>query len=116
MHRQLKRHQPSSKEAADICRTRLAGIAEEYFVTPNNREGFSLQQEHFYTIRPLKKNDDLVITHLDKGKGVVILKRKDYIEKMLDILSHTSKFKRVGPSAQFDGMARIERSLQNMLR
>ena len=49
------------------------------------------------------------------GKGVVILK-KDYIEKMLDILNDTSKFKRLGPRAQFDGTARTERSLQNMLR
>ena len=51
MHRQLKRHQPSSKEAADICRTRLAGIAEEYLVTPNNCEGFSWQKEYFNMFR-----------------------------------------------------------------
>ena len=66
-----------------------------------------MQREHFNSIRSLKKNDNLVITCLSKGKDVVFLK-KDYINKILDILNDKSKFKILGTSAQFDGTARKE--------
>ena len=40
----------------------------------------------------MKKDHDLIIAKPDKGQGVVILQREDYIAKMDHILSDTSKF------------------------
>ena len=41
----------------------------------------------------LFKNPNLIITRPDKGKGVVILNKKDYIEKVEKIINDTTKFK-----------------------
>ena len=116
LYKQLKHYGPTSVEADDICRTKLAGIAEQFHGTPNNLAGFSLRKEHFKTIKSLRNNPEIVITRPDKGKGVVILRRKDYIDKMTTILNDTSKFTRLGPCTSHDSTARIERSLQDMLR
>ena len=45
----------------------------------------------------LDYNKDIVILHPDKGSGTVILNSDDYIKKLLDIISDTSKIKK--PSA-----------------
>ena len=58
----------------------------------------------------------MVILRPDKGQGVVIMDKNDYIEKMLNILSDTTKFKKLGDCGSHDGTARIERSLQEALR
>lgn len=46
-------------------------------------------------LKNLRENHDLYISRPDKGNGVVILNRTDYISKMSDLLSDTSKFIRV---------------------
>ena len=42
------------------------------------------------------------------------MNRKEYIQKMLDILNENKKFKRLGNCAEFDHAAAIERSMQTM--
>ena len=115
-YQQLTRHEPSSLEDAEECRTKLASIADSFHNTPNDRQGFSLKAEHFKTIKSLKSNDTLVITRPDKGKGVVILDKADYVEKMMHILDDTTKFSRLGPCESHDNTARKETSLQTFLR
>ena len=77
---------------------------------PNNLNGFSLQEEHFKAMKSLKKKSDIIITRPDKGKCVVLL------QKMMDILKDNSKFTGLGPFADHDSTARVERSLQETLR
>src|ERR1700761_2025632 len=43
-------------------------------------------------LRKLGKNDDLYISKPDKGNGIVILNRSDYVLKMENLLSDRSKF------------------------
>ena len=66
-------------------------------------------------IKGLRNNDDIVILRPDKGRGVVLMDRKEYIEKMLDILNDLNKCKRLGNCAELDDTAGIERSMQTML-
>ena len=47
-------------------------------------DGFSLEKEHFKTIRDLRNKKDLVIMHPDKGKGVVIMKRERGVQQQND--------------------------------
>ena len=63
-------------------------------------------------MKSLKKKSDIIITHQDEGGGVVLLQKKDYVDKMLDILKDKSKFTRLGSCADHDGSARVEKSLQ----
>jgi hypothetical protein len=45
------------------------------------------------TLKTLSKENSIVITRPDKGRGIVILNKHDYIKKMNDILSDTTTFK-----------------------
>ena len=47
---------------------------------------------HFESAKQLKRNNDVVLTRLDEGAGVVILNRVDYVSKMDAILGDTDKF------------------------
>ena len=64
------------------------------------------------TLKKLKNNKDIVITKPDKGNGVVIMDRKSYIEKMLNILSDPSKFRKL----DVDPTLKREGQLQRFLR
>ncbi|CAF1678176.1 unnamed protein product, partial [Adineta ricciae] len=46
----------------------------------------------FSTIRSLAKNESIIITRPDKGRGVVIMDRADYVQKMNLILDDKSAF------------------------
>ena len=55
------------------------------------------KQSDFHMLQSLAKRDDLVICRPDKGRGVVLLDRDDYDNKMNNILSDDTKFREVGP-------------------
>ena len=46
-------------------------------------------------LKKLRENKDIVITHPDKGNGVVIMNQKDYDKAMCDILENSSKFRKL---------------------
>ena len=54
----------------------------------------NLSKEENFALKNLVKNKDLVIQKADKSNTVVIL-NKDYIFKMTEILSDTSKFQKL---------------------
>ena len=51
LHQQLRQHMPVSKEAADSCGVKLAGIAESFHACRDSREGFPLRKK---TLRQLR--------------------------------------------------------------
>ena len=56
-------------------------------------------------------NNDIVLTRPDKGTGVVILNRADYVSKMDAILEDTNKFLKLG-DLSFDDTQKIKNKLQ----
>ena len=56
-------------------------------------------------------NTDIVLTKPDKGAGVVILNRADYIGKINAILEDTNKFLKLG-DLSFDDTQKLENKLQ----
>ena len=63
-------------------------------------------------IKLLRSNKAILITKPDKGSGVVILNKSDYVNKMECILSDISKFKLFGPVSEFDKTGKNEAKLQ----
>ena len=59
----------------------------------------------------LTRNSDILITRPDKGAGVVILNRSDYITKMATILDDTTKFLKIG-DLFFNDTHKLEIKLQ----
>ena len=69
----------------EICfRVTLSDIAySSYFNYNMSRSSLlNIPREQYIALVNLSKNKDIIITYLDKGSGVVILNRMDYIKKM----------------------------------
>ena len=63
-------------------------------------------------LQKLKCNKDIVITHPDKGNGVVILNRDEYIKSMTELISDKQKFRKL----KEDPTLKRERALERTLR
>ena len=74
-----------------------------------------MHKKCFRAINRLRKNDDIIITKPDKGSGVVLLNKNDYVDKMNEILDDQSEFKRLGPVSSNDNTASIESRLEKRL-
>ena len=94
----------------------MASIAESFHSSKGSREGFSLESEHFAAIKSLRNNDRIVITRPDKGQGVVLMEKTDYIAKTTAILQDRTKFKILGDCKSNDNTVKLEKSMQNLLR
>ena len=53
----------------------------------------------FQAIKSLRSNNKILITIPDKGAGVVILNKHDYVLKMDMVLHDVSKFENLGPAS-----------------
>ena len=82
----------TSTEQREECRATLGGLAHKYANARIDRTGFPLDKEHLAALRELRGNDDIVITRPDKGNGVVVPNKKDYVAKMHTILGQEEKF------------------------
>ena len=112
---QLLHHSASSVEQRTALKVRLADLAHLYCVSTINSRDFTMRKECFHAINRLRKNDDIIITKPDKGSGVVLLNKSDYVDKMNKILNDQSKFKRLGLVTSNDNTASIESRIQKRL-
>jgi len=76
---------------------RLHNLTESFRVQANQyqREQHQMKAEqlkYHRMLQDLRKDDSIIITRPDKGRGVVILEKADYISKMNVILNDTTKF------------------------
>ena len=65
--------------------------------------------------KSLRSNDKIIITKSDKGSGVVILNKSDFITKMNLILDDASKFQQIGSVSTNNNTAKIETKIQRRL-
>ena len=85
-------------------------IRKNYFWLKNNN--VYNQKNDLETLNNLKNDKSIVILKFDKGNGVVILDKSDYIKKMLVILNDKDKFVQVD---SYD-VIKHESSVQNKLK
>ncbi|XP_069974787.1 uncharacterized protein [Penaeus vannamei] len=77
----------------------------------NNHEHHSF----FTSLKSLKDDDNIIITRPDKGRGIVILNKDDYQNKLQSILDDSSKFKRIScDTASY--LLKLEDKLNRLLR
>ena len=108
---QLLHHSASSVEQRTASKARLADLAHLYCDSTTDSRDFTMHKECFRAINRLRKNDDIIITKPDKGSGVVLLNKSDYVDKMNEILDDQSKFKRLVPVSNNENTASIESHL-----
>ena len=73
------------------------------------------KKEDINVLKELGADDSIVIVRPDKGKGVVIMDKTDYVGKMGRILSDKTKFKEI-KGDMFDIIVKLEDKLNRMLR
>ena len=73
----------------------LRNAAFDTLKTFNPKKEQNLPPEEVEALKTLLKDDSIVIQKSDKGNSVVILDRSTYIERVLDILADTSKFRKI---------------------
>ena len=87
-----------------------------YFNFNMNRSSLlNIPRDQYKALVSLSKNKDIIITCPDKGSGVVILNKDDYLRKMEDILSDTTKFKISKEQDIYQVSRKIERKVRKML-
>jgi hypothetical protein len=112
---QLHHHTASSKQHRERVHAKLYDLSHGYCGTPIDLSDFRMHRECFHAFKSLKYNRNIVITRSDKGSGIVILDRHEYISKMMNILSDGSKFQSLGPVSDFDFTAKIEQAFQRRM-
>ena len=79
---------------------------------------FLFLKDDYSLLKELGKKNDIVILRPDKGKGVVILDKSDYVDKMNNILNDDTKFFKVGDLTFpliYKQEDKINRLLKNLL-
>ena len=75
-----------------LLRSRLVLLSNEIVKTKYSTTLCPLSMFHLNALKTLTRNKDLIICRPDKGNGVVILNRTDYIDKMKLILGDQQRF------------------------
>ena len=82
----------TTERSHNALKTKLLHLAHSISGSSFSQTDISSFREHFRVVNELWKNSDILITKPDKGTGVVIMNKSDYIEKMSTILSDTNTF------------------------
>ena len=108
---QLDHHRASSENEQSSLNARLTDLAHLYCGGEIDLRDFAFHEECFRALNSLHFNKNIVIIKPDKGSGVVILNKNDFIDKMQVILDDSSKFVKLGPASSNDNTANIESKL-----
>jgi len=98
-------------------KTGLKSLVNKYFANfkPHRNICPVFSREDFATLRNLSKDKSIYITRPDKGNGVVILNKNDYITKIMEIIGDYTKFREVQDDER-KLIIRLEDKLNNNLR
>ena len=83
---QLLHHSASSVNQRIALKARLADLAHLHCDSTVDSGDFTMHKECFRAINRLRNKDEIIITKLDKGSGVVLLNKSDYVDKINEIL------------------------------
>ena len=88
---QLLHHSATSVQLHTALVPQLVTLAHLYCDSIIDSHAFTMHKECFHAINGLQKNDD-IITKPDKGSGVVLLNKCNYIDKTNKILEDQLQF------------------------
>lgn len=102
----------------NTLKNQIKHIAYKSFYSFKSSNVFSpiFDKQDTELLRNLGKDRSIIVCSPDKGRGVVILNRTDYIHKMEDILSDFTKFTKLVHENAFALTIRIEDKINRFLR
>ncbi|XP_065651296.1 uncharacterized protein LOC136079485 [Hydra vulgaris] len=98
-----------NKDSEPQAKSELSHLANNYVYKYTPSEGCLRKHK---IIKRLRKNENIVITRPDKGNGIIVLNKVDYINSLNNIISDKTKFKEL----KDDPTIKREVSLQGYLR
>ena len=82
-----------TNEEKKVLKTRIKDCTFYSFNSYNeNSAPINLIPEEFAALKSLSKNKNLIIQNSDKGNSIAIIDKSNYLEKIRNILSDSSKF------------------------
>ena len=112
---QLQHHTAVSDLGRQKLKAELCDIAHSYCGAPIDKTDYYLQRQYMDAARSLRALNNIIISRPDKGSGVVLLDKQNYLDKMHTILDDPSKFVLLGPVSDFDRTGNIETNLVSKL-
>ena len=67
-------------------------------------------------VMKVKNNTDLIFSKPDKGTGIVLMDKVQYLNKMQDIISDSSKFKLLGLTCKLSYIQKTEKKIIDLLK
>ena len=92
-------------------KVQLSYLANSYYC--NYKPTKSTLKKHSI-LKKLKNNKDIIITHPDKGEGVVIINKLDYNRMIYDIINDKSKFKLLDGDPTINREKKLQRFLLSL--
>ena len=95
MFNSLKKHKVYNSDRSPPLKTSLQSIANHFFYKFKPFKVFSpiIHKSDINILKDLSKDSNISICRPDKGNGVVIMNKNDYINKVQTILQDQTKFK-----------------------
>jgi len=93
--RDLSRLGPTlTSENQDRLKSQLKNISYIYSYDFSKQKSI-LAKEEWSALNDLRNDDSIIITKPDKGNGIVIVNKLDYLSKMKQLISDETKFKKL---------------------
>ena len=91
IHRAMTQDLKDKKQSGEV-KTKISNFAHSHV---NSYQPTLHALKKHRILKLLANSKDIVILRPDKGNGTVILNRDEYIKKLSDVISDTSKFKKL---------------------
>jgi len=115
--RALSKHSTNkAPESLHHVKSSIKNLAfSSYYSCGQHNFTSGITKDDLLLLNDLSKNKDIIVTRPDKGRGVVILDKNEYIEKMESILRDKTKFFQIEDDCT-SLIIKREDQLNNMLR
>ena len=95
LFKDVKNSKTVSQQNLSLLKLDLKKLAYGSFNRYNFLKELNLSKPEYDALKKLSSNKDIVIQKSDKGNSVVVIDRADYLARMQDLVSDTSKFEKV---------------------
>ena len=99
---------PRSVDEETATKVNLLSLVYNYSKTKLEKSSLLDFSEKRKIIRELKKDNNLIVTKPEKGNGCVLMNKSEYLEKINDIISDSTKFKLLGKAKELDNIDKVE--------
>ena len=105
---------PSSQLASEHFKSTLVNCCYRYLNYQRNPGKQLLTKNHLSALKDLRSNPNIIISRPDKGAGIVLMDKSDYVDKMHILLSDQTKFRKM--ETEPDRTPSIEKAISKRLR